>query len=33
MLRDLIETYDLIVVNNEPVCRGKWTRITITNQN
>ena len=26
MLRDLIEKYDLTVVNNEPVCGGKLTR-------
>ena len=33
MLRDLIKKYDLTVVNNEPVCCGKWTRISTTNQN
>ena len=33
MLRDLIEKYDLTVVNSEPVCCGKWTRISTTNQN
>ena len=33
MLRDLIEKYDLTVVNNEPVCCGKWARISTTNQN
>ena len=33
MLRDLIEKYDLTVVNNEPACCGKWTRISTTNQN
>ena len=31
MLRDLIEKYDLTVVNNEPVCGGKLTRISTTN--
>ena len=29
MLRDLIEKYDLTVVNNEPICCGKWTRIRL----
>ena len=33
MLRALIEKYDLTVVNNEPICSGKWTRISTTNQN
>ena len=35
-LRDLIEKFDLPVVNNEPVCClccGKWARIGATNQN
>ena len=27
MLRNLIEKCDLTVVNNEPVCTGKQTRI------
>ena len=33
MLRDLIEKYDLTIVNNEPVCCAKWTRISTPNQN
>ena len=33
MMRDLIEMYDLTVVNNEPICSGKWTRISSTKQN
>ena len=31
--RDLIEKYELTVVNNEPVCCGKWTRISTTKRN
>ena len=33
MMRDLIEMYDLTVVNNEPIYSGKWTRISSTKQN
>ena len=33
MFKDLIEKYSLTVVNNKPVCRDKWARISTTNQN
>ena len=29
----MIEKYDLTLVNNEPLCSGKWTRINTNNQN
>ena len=32
MLRDLIDKYDLTVINTELICSGKWTRISTTNQ-